>query len=101
MTAETLYLDDDLMITSGPNGDDHLLIMGDLTYILDRGILEDLARAPNSDFVRRLETIDDRVVVSLPQLGVSTDKLYNAVCEAYRQEQKNLCAFIDSLKSEE
>ena len=83
-----LYRDNKILINYWPKtGDEHVVQIGDNTYRLQRGILEEFARAPRGELERLIRTVDDIMLFDLKKQGVSIDGFHIGVCQAYHKSK--------------
>ncbi len=104
MPQEELYRDNRIRITSGPNGDDHLVTIDQLTYRLDYGALVAFASTPRGLLETALGiTYEDILRVAktrgtiTPAVGV--DGLHVAFCQAATEEERRIRAFRTGLEN--
>jgi hypothetical protein len=97
MDDEPLYQDSKLKVDYLPNSEDHFLEIGKDTnkkrYIIQRGVLEDLARSPRGDLERVINTVNDWILSDINREGISVDGLHVAFCQAYMTERDREAKF--------
>lgn len=106
MPEESLYQDEQLKIDYyKPSPEDHLIWIKDNTgketaYILQRGILEELARTPRGGIERKINTVNDMILFHLKKEGISVDGLHVAICQAYAAEEEQIREFTKTLNAQ-
>ncbi|HLC78616.1 MAG TPA: hypothetical protein VJH92_05830 [Candidatus Nanoarchaeia archaeon] len=94
---EPLYQDEDMKITllsdvdgNIKSGEDHelWLIKSGNRYIIQRGILKQLARTSRDDLGTLLERINPGIGISLRDAGLTYDSVGVAISQVYIEEQE-------------
>lgn len=95
-TEKLLYQDDDFRITLREDGEEHNLEIrywdkkGWENYILQRGVLRELAQTKRGGIVQRLYAISRNMIpYHLNQIGLTPDAVHVALCQAYHEEEKS------------
>lgn len=88
-----LYQDEKLKIDDHPtSSDDHMLYIKAkgkwAQYVLQRGVLEQLARTPRGQIPGLGRLIHDLIWQSLEDANISVDGLHVAICQAYAEEER-------------
>ncbi|MDP4012370.1 MAG: hypothetical protein Q8R00_02085 [Candidatus Nanoarchaeia archaeon] len=98
--TEHLYRDDKLKIDYFPNHtDDHLVYILDgnsgeeLSYILPRGILDELARTPRGGIEDKLQWSFQQLLFALKKEKITLDGFHVAICQAFMEEEKRFAKF--------
>ena len=98
MNDGPLYQDEQLKVDYLSNSDDHFLEIGKSNeqrrYVIQRGILEDLARSPRGDIEGKINTFNDLILYDLEREGVAIDGLHVALCQAFTEEQDRVRKFM-------
>ncbi len=106
MTEKPLYQDEQLRIDYLPTSvDDHVLFIKDHSgeerqYIIQRGILRDMARAQRGTLERMIGTFNHMLLFALRKEDIGIDSLHVAVCQAYAEEEERVRLFHESFERE-
>ena len=89
---EPLYEDGQIVIHYCMNHNGaHILNIGDGSYFLDAGILDDLATTPRGDLTGKLDSVNPAIVRDARQHGMSVDSIGMALAQArVRELEKEL-----------
>lgn len=92
MAEQPLYKDDKLKIDYHPSShEDHLLWIKDrkegLQYILQRGILHELATTPRGGIESKLSNFNPEILFHIKEEKIGIDGLHVAICQAYAEEE--------------
>lgn len=98
MPEEPLYEDKQLKIDYARSAEDHELIIKvgreQLSYLIQRGILHDMARAQRGGLARIVELcMSPHFTRTLEKEGISMDGLHVAICQAYMEKEERARAY--------
>lgn len=86
-----LYAEGKVKIRYHPTSvEDHVLGIGGMQFVLQRGILEQLARDPFEDLIKTLGMIDERILNSAVQERIEFPVLYAGLRAAYAEEERRI-----------
>lgn len=100
MTEEPLYQDGELKITYFNGPEDHELFIKENRYIIQRGILRDLAETPRGGLISIIENWSPQILLGLESAGISVDGLHVAICQAYAEEERRVAKFVEAVLPE-
>jgi len=98
MSEKPLYQDEKIKVDYLPNStSDHLLFVKEkdgewAEYIIQRGILQELARMPRGGIEEKIAVFNELILLSIKKEEIGIDGLHVALCQAYMEEEdrKNL-----------
>jgi len=93
MTDEKpLYEDEQLKIDYlGTSIDDHeLIINNEYSYVIPRGILEELATTKRGNVARKIHAFNELILYAIDKEGIGVDGLHVALCQAYIEEKERI-----------
>lgn len=100
MTKEKpLYEDEQIKIDYLPSSiEDHLLYIKEKSgeesrYLMERGILSELARTSRGGIERKIATINQSILFTLREEKIGIDGLHVALCQAYAEEERRINEF--------
>lgn len=100
-----LYEDPDIRIEHHPRShEDHLLYLKrngeELNYIIQRGILREIARTPRHEVEEIMRRINEIMVQDARQRGLSVDSLGYAIAQAYIEDERRISDLVAVMQSE-
>lgn len=105
MTEKPLYEDKELIINNNPScPEEHILIIGlseeyPRYHLLQRGVLEQLARTPYGGIEEILKDVNPIILYNLKKERIPIDGLHVALCQAYAEEERRIGDFSRSRRS--
>lgn len=93
MTEKPLYKDDHIRIDyHNVSPQDHVLFIltkdrEEITYLLQRGILRELATTPRGGIERKIENFNPELLFHINEVKIGVDGLHVAICQAYAEEE--------------
>jgi hypothetical protein len=100
-----LYEDPDIKIEHHPRShEDHLLFLmsggEELNYIIQRGILEEIATTPRHRVKEKMRRVNELMVEDAYSRGLSVDSLGFAMAQAYIEQERRLNVLVDQMRRE-
>ena len=96
MTEKPLYQDEKLKVDYLKNSpEDHLLYIKqkdgeEISFVIQRGILRELARTPRGGIERKIATFHDSILFVIKEEEITIDGLHVALCQAYAEEENRI-----------
>jgi len=97
MAEEPLYQDERIKIdylSTSPQ--DHLVFIEGESYLLQRGLLKELAKTPRGGIESKIDNFNCDILFAIKKEGISVDGLHVALCQTYAEEESR---FIETQKS--
>ena len=100
---QILYKDSKIQIEVYHRDEDsHILRINHQSYLLQRGILNELSRTTGRHNIeRKLNTVDDRILLQLEEDSVDPNDLYLALAQARITELEKYAEYLISGKIED
>lgn len=98
-----LYQDEKLKIEYFRNPDEHLVWISsnEHNYIMQRGILEELAKTPRGCIEHKIEAFNSLLLSVIKESGIGVDGLHVAICQAYAEEERRAAQFAKEFRGRE
>ncbi|MDD5133661.1 MAG: hypothetical protein PHD81_00760 [Candidatus Nanoarchaeia archaeon] len=96
--GKPLYQDEEIKVDYLLNSfEDHRVYLKEgrgeeLNYIIQRGILKDIARTPRGGLVSILSRCNPQILYALKEMDIEVDGLHVALCQAYAEQEERIRA---------